>query len=159
MIDMERLDRVARTGDTSLLTDVEPPGLEQARNQLVRALDELDAALTPSSLFIGGFSQGAMLACDTVLRSSRKFGGLVMLSGAMLAAPIWRSLMGERTGLPVFMSHGVSDPILPFVIADQLRAELHNAGLRVDWRPFRGGHQIPADVLRALGQFLQSNMG
>jgi phospholipase/carboxylesterase len=157
MIDMDRLERVARTGDTSLITDVEPPGLEQARTQLVHALDELEAALAPSSLFIGGFSQGAMLACDTVLRSSRRVDGLVMLSGAMIAAPIWRSWMEKRKGLAVFMSHGSSDPVLPFSIADRLRTEFSEAGLRVNWQPFRGGHQIPGDVLCALGQFLQPN--
>ncbi len=157
MIDMDRLERVARTGDTSLITDVEPPGLDQARTQLVQALDELENALAPSTLFIGGFSQGAMLACDTALRTSRKLDGVVLLSGAMLAAPIWRPLMAKRSGLPVFMSHGEADPILPFAVADRLRAELSEAGLNVTWTPFRGGHQIPGNVLSALGQFLQSN--
>ncbi len=156
MIDSTRLELVAMTGDMSLVTEVEPEGLDDARNKLVNCLDALEEALAPSKLVIGGFSQGAMLACDVVLRSQRQFDGLVMLSGAMVAGPIWRPLMPNRSDLSVFMSHGEEDPILPFEIADRLRTELGEAGLNVMWVPFHGGHQIPANVVSGLSHFLQS---
>ncbi len=156
MIDVNRLELVALSGDTEVFTEVEPDGLDVARNQLVNCLDELEETLAPSTVVLGGFSQGAMLACDTVLRTPRKFDGLVMLSGAMVAGPVWRPLMASRGDLAVFMSHGEEDPILPYAIADQLRSELNDAGLNVMWVPFRGGHQIPSNVVGGLSHFLQS---
>ncbi|HEX7508443.1 MAG TPA: hypothetical protein VF550_16830 [Polyangia bacterium] len=61
-----------------------------------------------------------------------------------------------RKGLPVFMSHGRSDNILPFDLAERLRAELVAAGLAVTFTPFDGSHEIPGEVVVALGEFLAS---
>ena len=75
-------------------------------------LDDLDRheGLPPDRVFLGGFSQGAMLACDTVLRSPRAFAGLLILSGSIIAQREWEERWPARKGLPVFQSHGTDDP-------------------------------------------------
>jgi len=62
--------------------------------------------------------------------------------------------MATRKGLPVFMSHGRADNILPYDLAERLRADLVAAGLAVTFVPFDGGHEIPEEVVTALGAFL-----
>ena len=59
-----------------------------------------------------------------------------------------------RSGLPVFLSHGRRDDILPFEVADRFRHELEAAGLRVTWVPFDGGHEIPPPLLAEVERFL-----
>ena len=54
----------------------------------------------------------------------------------------------------MFQSHGSDDPLLPFPIAEDLRKLMREAGMKVDWHPFRGGHGIAPEVLDALGPFL-----
>jgi phospholipase/carboxylesterase len=103
---------------------------------------------------LGGFSQGAMLACDVALRSARAPAGLVLFSGAPVDVPSWRQLAPARKGLPVLMSHGRSDPILPFAGGEYLRDLLREAGLSVDFIEWNGGHGIPDGVLERLGPFL-----
>jgi phospholipase/carboxylesterase len=66
----------------------------------------------------------------------------------------WRSRMATRQGLPVFMSHGRADNILPYDLAERLHADLVAAGLVVTFVPFDGGHEIPEEVVVALGAFL-----
>jgi len=56
--------------------------------------------------------------------------------------------------LPVFLSHGVQDQILPYVMAERLRDELIHAGLNVQWHGFHGGHEIPEPVLARLSGFI-----
>jgi phospholipase/carboxylesterase len=56
--------------------------------------------------------------------------------------------------VPVFMSHGKGDPVLPFQIADDLHGLLRAAHHEVTWVPFAGGHEIPAPVLSQLHSFL-----
>jgi phospholipase/carboxylesterase len=46
------------------------------------------------------------------------------------------------------------DDILPYAGAEKLRNTLTHAGLSVEWHSFRGGHEIPAPVLRCLGPFI-----
>ena len=156
LIDMARLeaDRLAgRPRDLSLEV---PAGLSHARQEL-----ESFVALLPKALHvdyrktvIGGFSQGAMLSCDLVMRTAFPFAGLIQLSGSLLAKQDWRPSVGKRPGLPVFQSHGTQDPILPYVMAERLRDELTAAGLAVQWQGFQGGHEIPESVLARLSGFI-----
>jgi phospholipase/carboxylesterase len=54
----------------------------------------------------------------------------------------------------VFQSHGTQDPLLPFVMAERLRDELMKAGLSVEWRSFRGGHEIPEPIVHQMSAFM-----
>jgi phospholipase/carboxylesterase len=151
-IDMARLqDRSSKASIERLTTEV-PPGIDSAREALLELLQilERDFGAVPEQTLIGGFSQGAMLATDTVLRTSRPFGGLAVLSGTLISHGEWSPLMSARRGLPVLQSHGRADPVLPFEVAEQLRAELVAAGLPVEFIPFNGGHGIPGGVLEGL---------
>lgn len=156
MIDMERLIQRQRTGqvDEAKLRAEIPPGLEASRERVVAMLDEVEKTMSPSRIVLGGFSQGAMLACDVALRTERPLAGLVMLSGTLIAETEWSPLMAKRRGLQVLQSHGQSDALLPFSAAERLRDELTTAGLDVKWVPFRGGHEIPPNVREELGAFV-----
>jgi phospholipase/carboxylesterase len=155
LIDMERLQADRAAGRVRDLSTEVPPGLPQARQAIDQYLRQLPRAISIdyTKTLIGGFSQGAMLTCDTVMRQAYPLAGLVQLSGSLLARQDWR-LATKRTGLPVFQSHGTQDPILPYVMAERLRDELIKTGLSVEWHSFRGGHEIPEPVLRQLSSFV-----
>lgn len=158
MLDIERRNREIAAGHARDLTLEVPQGLAEARERVVILLDDLKRRLGADSsrTVIGGFSQGAMLACDVALRTDRPLAGLVLLSGTLLAKDEWMPLMPKRRGLPVLQSHGNADPLLPFFQAEQLRDLLIRAGLAVQWVSFRGAHEIPPMVLNRLGIFLRA---
>jgi len=54
------------------------------------------------------------------------------------------------------MSHGQSDPVLPFRVAEDLRDKLRAASANLTWVPFAGGHEIPWPVLSGLRAFLDA---
>jgi phospholipase/carboxylesterase len=156
LIDMARLEADRLAGRVRDLSSEVPRGLPQAREAFERFLMTLPNVLpvAPRRTIIGGFSQGAMLTCDVVMRTAFPFAGLVQLSGTLLAKQDWRPLVGKRAGLPVFISHGTHDPILPYVMAERLRHELVTAGLDVRWHRFSGGHEIPEPILAQLSGFI-----
>jgi phospholipase/carboxylesterase len=161
LIDMARLeaDRLAgRVRDLSLEV---PAGLLQARQTFETFLTALPRALPVDyqHTILGGFSQGAMLTCDVVMRTAFPLAGLIQLSGSLLARQEWRPSIAKRTGLPVFLSHGTQDPILPYVMAERLRDALTSAGLAVQWHSFRGGHEIPPLILAHLSGFITNVFG
>lgn len=160
IINMARLEADRAAGRVRDLSSEVPRGLPAARETLENFLTQLPRAMPIdyTKTVIGGFSQGAMLTCDIVMRTKHPFAGLVQLSGSLLAKQDWRPAVGKRTGLPVFQSHGTQDPILPFVMAERLRDELIQSGLSVEWHSFRGGHEIPAPVLQRLGAFLTKTL-
>ncbi|HZU82640.1 MAG TPA: hypothetical protein VE987_06975 [Polyangiaceae bacterium] len=155
MIDIERRLAAAERGELEAMSREVPAGLDRARGVVCRVLDALEAELGPSAIVLGGFSQGAMLACDVALRTERALAGIVLLSGTLIAADEWAAAAARRRGLPVFQSHGSGDPLLPFAYAEKVRALLQAGELDVTWTPFRGGHEIPAGVLQDLGAWLR----
>ncbi len=156
-IDMSRLQDRFTTSAADRLSAEVPPGVDDARAAVLELLAVLrrDFSAAPETMVIGGFSQGAMLATDTVLRSQHPFGGLAVLSGTLISRLEWLPLMPARRGLPVLQSHGRADAVLPFAIAEQLRDALSGAGLPVEFIPFNGGHGIPPAVLDGLARLIQ----
>jgi phospholipase/carboxylesterase len=156
MLDIEKRQREIAAGRARDLSREVPKGLAEARAKVVALLDELERRAGAKQIVLGGFSQGAMLACDVALHSGKPLAGLVLLSGTLLAQDEWMPLMPKRKGLRVFQSHGSMDQLLPFFMAESLRDLLMQAGLSVEWVGFRGGHEIPGIVLDKLGGFLRS---
>lgn len=159
-IDVFALQQAAAQGRVRERMQVAPDGLAEARVQVIAMLDELERRLGVASerVVIGGFSQGSMLACDVVLRDSRPFAGLVLLSTTPLCIPQWQPLMAARKGLAVLQTHGVHDPLLPFALAEEERDMLRASGMDVTWVAFPGAHELPSVVLEALSEFLHARL-
>jgi phospholipase/carboxylesterase len=156
IIDMARIAADQAAGRIRDLSKEIPKGLAPARETMLVFLKEVERYLDadPRKTILGGFSQGAMLSCDVMLRTIQPYAGLIQLSGTLLAAQEWAPLLHKRKGLPVFQSHGMQDEILPYAGAERLRDTLTHAGLSVEWHSFRGGHEIPRAVLKRLGPFI-----
>jgi|SRR5580692_3884218 phospholipase/carboxylesterase len=153
--DLAARDRAYVSGEARDLSAEVPRGLADARDHVIALLGDLERAVRPPKVVLGGFSQGAMLSCDVALETTLPLAALVLLSGSFLAEEQWRPRMPGRRGLPAFLSHGDADRMLPFAQSERLRDALTGAGLAVTWVPFRGGHEIPTRVLDALGPFLR----
>jgi phospholipase/carboxylesterase len=155
-IDMMQLQRARILGQEIDRTRTVPDGLVEARAKVNALLDEIERRFAPPSIVLGGFSQGAMLACDVALRSTRKIAALALLSGTLIAEQEWEPVAARRAGMRVLQSHGQEDPMLPFGGAMKLREFLTKAGLVVEWIPFRGGHGIPPAALQGLAKLVAS---
>ena len=156
-IDMMKVQLAAMRGEVIDRSQSVPEGLTEARESVIAMLGELGRALAPSQIVIGGFSQGAMLACDVALRTEIPLAGLALLSGTMIAEKQWSETASRRRGLRAVVSHGQNDPILPFVGGERLRDFLTAAGLEVKWVPFRGAHEIPPSALGALATLIRES--
>jgi phospholipase/carboxylesterase len=157
-LDLARLEQDLRTGNLRDRRSEVPEGLVEVRDQVTFFLEELQAKLSipDDQLVLGGFSQGAMLSLDVALHRARPPAGLILMSGTLLAEGEWLPRMKTLAGVPIVMSHGEHDQLLPFAVAEILRDHLREAGAAVDWHPFRGGHEIPPAVLEAIAAYLRT---
>lgn len=158
LLDLARLEEELRRGTPRDRRDELPEGLPSARAHVSRLLDQLTARFTipADRLVLGGFSQGAMLSLDVALHRTAPPAALVLMSGTLIAESAWAPRLPTLAGVPVLMSHGRSDGLLPFGVAELLRDKLAAAGSVVDWHPFLGGHEIPSVVLAAFARFLNA---
>ena len=132
-----------------------PAGRAVARSRLGGMLSALRARGGDAPLVLGGFSQGAMLACDHAIMDGARIDGLVAMSASRIAIDDWAPLLGRLSGLPAFVSHGREDGDLAFAAGEGLRDTLATAGAAVTWVPFDGGHGVPLVVWRELRRFLR----
>ena len=135
-----------------------PPDLPAARGRLLSFLDAITPRIGARPLVLGGFSQGAMLTCDTVLRSTFPLSAMVLLSGSRIAFDEWEPFLSNDRlrGLPTLVAHGETDADLAFTAGTALREALTTAGAALTWQPFAQGHEIPLIVWRTLRKFLSS---
>jgi phospholipase/carboxylesterase len=162
-LDWMKLSALSRTGEgRDRLRNEVPEGLAQARRKLQGCIEALltGTGLGPDRVVLGGFSQGGMLATDLALHWEHRPAALIALSSVPISADTWRKLAPRRAGLPVILSHGRQDPILPYSEGEALRELLTAAGLAVDFIPFDGPHTVHPDamdrVARLLGTLLPS---
>ncbi len=152
-IDMGLLNTAMMSGGFEhLFSDHYPEGMEKSSKILKSFLQEH----IQGKLILGGFSQGSMMACDLIFNESVSATSLVLLSSTLVARDrLENSLKSFKTDLPIFQSHGSSDPVLPLHMARKLNEVLVNHDLKVDYHEFPGGHEIPPRILQNLFQFLQ----
>jgi len=131
-------------------------GARQAAPLLLAYIDaELEqAGLSPDSVAMMGFSQGAMMVLHAGLRRHLPPRGIMAYSGALLDTP---GLAAECAGHPpVLLVHGQEDDMVPFARAGAAESALARLGIPVQtlWRP-KLGHGIDDAGLSAGALFLQ----
>jgi predicted esterase len=104
-----------------------------------------------------GFSQGACLALEFAARNSRRYGGVVGLSGALIGPPgAPRSLKGSLCGTPVYLGCSDRDAHIPLASVEESAAILERHGARVTTSIFPGmGHTVNAEELDAVRRIVR----
>ncbi len=159
--DATQLQIALFTGQVQLASRVAFCGCEGVRAQFSSFLDALQAnlGLRPERIALGGFSQGALLSLDSVLHDDRQWAGLLCLSGTLFDVAMLRARLHGRAAVPVFISHGRLDPILPFAAARQLYEEFSRAGWNTSFVPFEGSHGIPRQIVSAISNAVGGWLG
>ena len=147
-----RLDLASHLDSTGLpdLTRTRPDVLSVAGSRVRTRLGS-----APADVVLGGFSQGGMVSAEVAFRTDTPLRALILLSPTVIDEPSWRTGLAARRGLPVFVAHGRQDRVLAFAHTERFVNTMRRAGLDVMWVPFEGVHDIPAEVVGALNQFLR----
>ncbi len=154
-LNMARLMQLAEKNDFSEMRNEVPPGIDEAREKLVETIEKIldQHKLDNSTLTIGGFSQGAMLATDTALRGLKTPPKhLVVLSGALICENIWKSCADRLRETDVVQSHGRYDMILPIQTGRWLNAFFRENCSQVAYHEFDGPHTIPGEAYEMISR-------
>ncbi len=137
--------------------DLVDEGIRPADNKLLNKVSDWLNHLGKmyKNVVIGGFSQGAILTSHSLYRLNYSPAGLFLLSGYLIAPSAFPTLP-DSLKVPFFQSHGEQDPVLPIAGARKLFTKLEDSGLKGQFVSFRGGHEIPLDVIAESQIFLNS---
>jgi phospholipase/carboxylesterase len=102
-----------------------------------------------------GFSQGCAMSLMTGLRHGERLAGIVGLSGYLpLAAQTAAERSEANRDTPVFMAHGLRDPVVPVARAIASRDALQALGQPVRWHEYPIEHTVSIEELRDLERWL-----
>lgn len=153
---LDASDRPAFSGDGPPAPGHKPHRHVIAARAAVQAvLRTIKERHAPDRLVLGGFSQGAMLSLDVAGHATPAVDQVVALSGVLLAESLAAlQALGQKKPPAVFISHGRQDPVLAFRGGERAKELLEKNGFPVTWRPFDGGHEIPAAIVKELRSFI-----
>jgi phospholipase/carboxylesterase len=113
----------------------------------------------PTRVYVGGFSQGAIMALAALLTAPERIAGVVAMSGRLLpevlphAAPVT-----ALTGKPVLLIHGVADDKLPVTYARSARERLTPLGVALTYRELGMAHEITRESLGEVAAWLTARL-
>lgn len=147
--DIAHLDMANRADEAGVAESIEQ----------VEALIAREAArgIPPERLILAGFSQGGAVTLAAGLRRKTPLAGLVALS-TYLPAPS-KAAEALRPGAerqPLFMAHGLYDPVVPYVAGEQSAATMQRIGFAPDWHRYPMAHQVCTEELSDLGDWLEA---
>jgi phospholipase/carboxylesterase len=135
----------------------DPESFATARAALAEFHDGLweEGGIGPERTVLGGFSMGAVMSYTMGLSGDRPaVAGILAFSGFVPTVETWEPALADRTGTPVFISHGRRDPVIGIEFAERARELLGDGGLDVTYRESDLGHQIDPAHLREASAWL-----
>ena len=126
-----------------------------SRLAIANFIGQLRRAHAPSKLFLGGFSQGAMMSCSVALAEPSLVDGVVLMSGALWPA----GNSQPSAALPPFIvTHGTLDDTLPVARGRALRDHLLGLGAQVAYHEYAMSHEISEACLEDVNAWLAARM-
>lgn len=108
-------------------------------------------------ILLAGFSQGGAITLSAGLRRQAPLAGLVALSTYLPEVDAAAAQLVEGAAAqPVFMAHGSADPVIPVQVAEHSLQVLKGLGFGVEWHRYPMAHQVCAEEIQALGDWLQA---
>jgi phospholipase/carboxylesterase len=146
--------------------DIYPPGsavredeaglrASQARVQALIAREN-ERGIASEHVVLAGFSQGCAMTLQTGLRHPQKLAGLLGLSGYLpLAALTDAERDPANQDTPVFLAHGISDPVIVLARAQDTLRWLHEHGYDAQLKTYPMPHSVCMPEVLDISDFLR----
>lgn len=106
-------------------------------------------------IILAGFSQGGAMALHTGLRCAQRLAGIIVLSAYL---PLANTFIAEANpinkDLPIFMAHGLHDPLLPLEWGKISSEFLINLGYQVDFHTYPMPHSVCSEEIADISRWL-----
>lgn len=142
--------------DFDLASRADAAGVEQSIIQVETLIARETARGIPADrILLAGFSQGGAITLAAALRRQTPLGGLIALSAYLpMAQQAAANMPAAAARQPAFIAHGTQDSVVPFQAGQHSTALLKELGFVVTWHAYPMAHQVCAEQLRDLGDWM-----
>ena len=117
---------------------------------------EGERGVPPQRVLLAGFSQGGAITLAVGLARSQPLAGLIALSTylPMTAQQAQASMAVQAATQPLFMAHGVFDPVVPPAAGEASAKTMQALGFAMQWRRYPMQHSVCAEEITQLGDWM-----
>ncbi|PVZ19503.1 MULTISPECIES: alpha/beta hydrolase [unclassified Pseudomonas] len=143
--------------------DAVPEDLASSEQRLVAFVTQAQRkyGVDARHTYLIGFSQGAIISYQVLLKAPGLAAGFAALSGKML--PALRNALPHAEGqanLKVFIGHGTADSVLPYATAPRDQALLGKLGIEAQFHAYPSmDHTVSQRELNDLSDWLRASVG
>ena len=136
------------------------PGIRASAQKVeIMIRREIGRGIPANRIILAGFSQGGAIALHLGLRFGESLAGIMALSTYL---PLHESLGDEHSeanaATPLFMAHGILDPVVPLYLGESSANRLVQGGWPVTWRTYTMPHAVCPDEIRDISGFLADRL-
>lgn len=134
---------------------------EAGWEHLIRFVDEAVVAYgaDPTRVYLGGFSQGAIISLAALLTAPERVAGVVAMSGRLLPEVLPHTVSQNRLeGRPVLIIHGTADERLGIEYARSAGAQLVHLGLTLSYHELDIGHTTTDESVAIAAAWLSERL-
>ncbi len=111
--------------------------------------------IAAARIVVAGFSQGGAIALYAGLRHAERLAGIVALSTYLIdGASLPAEGAPANRDVPIFMAHGLYDPVVQLAWAQGSQAALVTQHYDVEWRTYPMQHSASLEEVADIGKFL-----
>jgi len=132
----------------------------QARELIVKFLDELlgNFPIDKDNITLVGFSQGGILSYSVALSYPKKIKKVVALSGYLNEDLLIENYKNnDFSKLNFFITHGISDQVIPIEAARKTVDFLNNLNIKNTYFEYPIGHTVSPKVFLDFKKFIENN--
>jgi phospholipase/carboxylesterase len=135
-------------------------GIRESQAEIEKLIArEKQRGIKAKNIFLAGFSQGGAIALYAGLRHTEKLGGILALSTYL---PLKQTLATEATDaaktVPIFMAHGLSDPVVPHAFGRASAEALLQQNYALEWHSYSMPHSVCPEEIRDIELWLKQRL-
>ncbi|GAC1457301.1 MAG: alpha/beta hydrolase [Steroidobacteraceae bacterium] len=117
---------------------------------------ENERGIATGRIVLAGFSQGGALALYSGARHREKLAGIMGLSCYMLlAARFAAERAPANQATPIFLAHGLHDPVVAPALGEETRRLLERSGYTVEWHAYSMPHSVCPQEIADIAAWLR----
>lgn len=135
-------------------------GLNKSRALISEYIAEAIAqGIACDKIILAGFSQGGAISLYTALQSTQKLGGVIVLSAYLPLQNSFSTPTPITKDIPIFMAHGLFDPVVPYNLGLETYNFLHQHNYAVQWYSYPMQHTLCLEEIAEIGTFIRRCLG
>ena len=129
----------------------------ESSDLLQETMDEIIKSYKHNKIYIGGFSQGGMMALHAGLFSKKNYSGAIILSSKIIDDKSIKNFIKNPEKTKVFISHGRFDSVIDINEGRKIKHTLEKQGFDLFYKEYDIGHEISVEVIQDLSKWLERN--